>query len=473
VESFTPTFNVGGLASGLDTNAILEQLLAIERRPKTRLLQKQRVEEARQNALRDVKTRLQNLLTAGAGLRDVSTWGDIQTVESSETTKITATRTGGAAAGAYTVVVTQLARAAQVRQGSGAATSASADGTLSIQVGSGTAVDVSIAAGDDLAAIASKINSTSGIGVYATVVESRLYLSGKTTGSTETIAVSQSALADELKLTTGTLADTTITPQDVAMTVNGSSVTSSSNTVTTAIPGVTLTLKAQTAGTTITVGAPAADTEAVKKKIQAFVDQYNSTIDFVRSKLAEKPVVNPEKEDDLLKGVLYGDSGLASLLSTLRSAIADVVTGRPAAADQLSEVGITTGATTGSSALSTDNVTGKLVLDSTKLSEQLAARFSDVKALFTNATGAYASEGLSQRLERVVQPFTQSDGILASRISSQDSVISSLRARQADLDVRLAQREKALRAQFTALETALQQAQAQSSWLAGQIAALA
>lgn len=41
-----------------------------------------------------------------------------------------------------------------------------------------------------------------------------------------------------------------------------------------------------------------------------------------------------------------------------------------------------------------------------------------------------------------------------------------------DLDQRLAIREKALRAKFTAMEAALQSAQSQSQWLSGQLAAL-
>ena len=40
------------------------------------------------------------------------------------------------------------------------------------------------------------------------------------------------------------------------------------------------------------------------------------------------------------------------------------------------------------------------------------------------------------------------------------------------MDVRLATREQALKAQFTAMETALSQAQSQSAWLTSQIAQL-
>src|SRR5262245_13094040 len=115
-----PTFNFGGLASGLDTNSIIDQLMSIEQQPKVRLQQKQVVEQARQSVLKDVQTRLRNLSLQVASLRDPGTWNDVQTVDSTDTTKVTATRTGGAAAGGYSLQIVSLARAAQMTQGTAA-----------------------------------------------------------------------------------------------------------------------------------------------------------------------------------------------------------------------------------------------------------------------------------------------------------------------------------------------------------------
>ena len=188
-------FSVGGLASGLDTNTIVDQLMSIERQPQVRIAQQKTIETARQQALRDINTRLVNLDSAIAGLRDVGTWGDVQSIDSSDSTRVSAVRTGGAAAGGYSIGVTRLARAQQMLQGT-AASAASADSTLTIQVGSGTAVDVSLTAGDSLQTVADKINGSSGMGVYASVVNSKLVLSGRTTGAANTISVTGSAAAD-------------------------------------------------------------------------------------------------------------------------------------------------------------------------------------------------------------------------------------------------------------------------------------
>jgi flagellar capping protein FliD len=60
------------------------------------------------------------------------------------------------------------------------------------------------------------------------------------------------------------------------------------------------------------------------------------------------------------------------------------------------------------------------------------------------------------------------DARLAATKSSGDRLSREI----SDLDTRLELREKALRRQFTSLETALQTNQAQGTWLSGQLASL-
>ena len=466
--SAAPLFNIGGIASGLDTNTIIGQLLAIERQPEVRALQQQHVEEARQNALRDVNTRLTNLQTAIAGLRDVSTWGDVQSVTSSDSANLGVVRTGGAAPGGYQVQVTQLARAHQVTQ-STALAAAGEDDTMHIAVGTGTAVDVDIKSGDTLDTIAAKINGTSGVQVYASVVNSKLVLSGKVTGQANTISVtSENGIEDDLGFSESLAA------RDANYTVDGGAVkTSASNVVTAAIPGVTLTFKGvMSSQASIVVGSPGPNIDAVSGKIQAFVDQYNSTVDFINSKINEKKVVNATTDDDRAKGVLNADPALQGILSQLREAIGDTFTGAAPDLNQLSLVGLSTGKTVGGGTLNQDSIDGRLTLDTDKLSDMLTDRFGEVKKLFTNITGTYASQGLSQRLDALIKPQVQTGGVLASRIAGEQSTIDDLKQRQSDIETRVALRETNLRAQFTAMETALSQSQSLQSQLSGQFAAL-
>lgn len=473
-----PTFNVGGLASGLDTTSIVQQLMALERRPRVRLEQRVQVEEARQTALKDVQTRLRNLLSKAQSLRDAGTWGDVQTVASSDATKVDVRRVGGAAAGGYSVQVVALARAGQLSQG-GSATSATQSDTLRITVGtsSPTTIDVDIAAGDSLQTIADKINGSSNTPVYASLVNGKLILSGKTTGSDATIAVSDGNTGNAFDLAADLAFTQTQAPQNADFWIDSTHYTDrSTNVVKDVLPGLEVTLKAATGGSSVglTVSAPTADAASIETKVKEFVEQYNSTVDFVRSKLEEEKVRNPTTAADRAKGVLRGDGGLTQLLSRLRAAVSDVVTGRPAALDQIADVGVSTGASTG--AVDREAITGRLVIDTAKLAEKLSTSFADVKALFTNVTGSYATEGLSQRFERFLSPWLTGDGssspILSGRIDASRKEVSDLRDTMAELDRRLTLKEKQLRAQFTAMESALGSVQQQGQWLQGQLAAL-
>src|SRR3954465_3724213 len=152
--------NLSGLASGVDTNSIVAQLMALERQPRTRLQWQQSGVQARQNALKDVDTRLTNLLSAAQALRDVATWADTQTVSSSDPTKVTARRLSTAPAGPATVNVTQLAT---TEQRTYAYTSKSQATTIAINSES-----IAIDAGADVNRAADQINAASST-VYAQV----------------------------------------------------------------------------------------------------------------------------------------------------------------------------------------------------------------------------------------------------------------------------------------------------------------
>jgi len=50
--------SLGGLSSGLDTQSIIDQLMAIDRAPETRMKLQQSALQARQQTLTDIGTRL-------------------------------------------------------------------------------------------------------------------------------------------------------------------------------------------------------------------------------------------------------------------------------------------------------------------------------------------------------------------------------------------------------------------------------
>jgi flagellar hook-associated protein 2 len=459
--------SISGLASGIDTASLISALMTIEQRPQARIQQKLVVEQARQAAFKDTLTQLSALKTAYQSVTDPAAWADTQTVSSTDDAHVSAIRTAGAAAGAYVVAITQLARANQYT--ASGATTAAADDVLHLTVG-GTTTDVAIAAGDTLDSIASKIQGVGSSPVYASVVGGQLVISDRATGMAARIS---SITTDG---SSGLSFAETQTAQDAAFTIDGAAHTSGSNVVADAVAGLTLTLRGQTSSpATITVGTPAVDATALQQKLTAFVGQYNTTIGFIIGKLNESVVASPQNDADRAKGVLNGDSSLQSLLSTLRNAFSDLVDGRPPGFQSLAQIGISTGRATGLGGLDSNSIDGKLVFDTTAFSNAVRSDLNNVKALFTNATGDYATEGLAQRLNGILGPWTagsSSNGLLSTRIDGESATISSLQADSAAWTPRLALREQMLRAQFAAMETALSRAQSQSSWLDGQIAQL-
>jgi flagellar hook-associated protein 2 len=457
--------SISGLASGLDTASIISSLMQIEKQPQVRIQQKITQEQARQQSLKDVLSQLNSLTTAYQSLTDVGTWADVQSVVSTDDAHVSATRTAGAAAGSYSIDVTNLARANQFT-GSGVS-AATADDTIHITNGSGT-TDVEIKAGDTLDTIAGKINGTTDSPVYATVFNGSLVLSNKSTG-----------LASKITgVTTGGTSGLTFgesqTALDASFKVNGTTYTRSSNVVGDVIPGLTVALKGAETGATITIGSPAPDTDAITKKLQSFVTQYNTTLEYLLNKVnGSVPATTsgtPATQDPL-----HGDPAIRALIGQLRNSFSDIFQGRPGTMQSLAQAGLSTGKATGAGSLSSDAIDGKLTLDSATFSTALTGNFSNVKALFTNATGSYATEGLGQRLGDLVKPWTASsasNGLLNLRIDSETSTISTLQKQSTDWDVRLQTKQQMLQMQFTAMEVALSKSQSQSSWLDGQIAQL-
>ena len=80
--------------------------------------------------------------------------------------------------------------------------------------------------------------------------------------------------------------------------------------------------------------------------------------------------------------------------------------------------------------------------------------------------------GWARAFERIVHGADTTGGTIDVRITGADAELKRLQQSMADMDQRLALSEQTLRAQFTAMESALAQSQAQSSWLSGQLASL-
>lgn len=438
--------SLGGLASGLDTETMITQLMQIEAQPKTLLQKQQKQEEARKSAFEDVARQMRALSTAVNDLRSVLTWGNSQKATSSDETKVAASVTGtGAPAGSVTVEVLQLARAEQ----------RSFDYTQSNVTINGKSVDLSGTA--DINEAVKKINETDGVGVYAGVVNNKLVLTSRELGAT----ITQSGLTPNGPVVTGQLTQ---------YSVNGVRQTDTNKSVVEAggLPGVQLTLKS--VGTsTLSITPPGADADKVKAKVDAFVTAYNATLDTLNTKLTEDKVKNASTTTDMAKGALRGDATLQSLLSNLRSAVSAPDT-TANVVDSFGDLGIGVAKASTTGTTSADAKLGKISLDATKLTAALAADPDQVRKALGGLAG---TDGLSQAIDRVIDPVGKATtGYIARSQEGSDNQIKRITTRIEDFDRRLTTIEARYRKQFTALETALSSSQSQQSWLSGQINSL-
>lgn len=427
--------SLSGLASGMDTNAIVTQLMAVEGQAKTRLQLADTRAVARQTGLKDFASKLGALRDAANALKSTTTWSNVQQLASSDPTRVAIRTQGAAAPGARVIEVTALAVTAQHAFNY---TSSASPQTLTIG-----SFSLAVDPDSTISTVASAINDREDSPVSAVVAGGKLVLTSRTGGAGGDFTVDAPALVveDPVYARAGS---------DAAYLLDGIAKTSTSNVITDAILGAEITLKATTtAPISLTVSDPAPDTESVKAKVTAFVTAYNAAVDFVRGKLSEEKVKNPTTTTEATKGLFRGDTMLTGVLSSMRSQIGD-----------LSAYGISTGAASGSATFSSDAVAGKLKIDDTKLTAALA----DPDALRT------VLDGLGQRLSDVVTP------VAGARVTERLEGVTAERRQIADAisrtDVRLASKEQRLRAQFAAMESALAASQAAQTQLASQLAGL-
>jgi flagellar hook-associated protein 2 len=466
-----------GMASGLDTELIVSQLMALEQNKVTAVQMRQVKIQAHKDDLSSIKSKLDAFKTAAAALSDAATWKATQTTSSSDISKLGVTLLSGAGIGGHTVQIDKLASSAQ--HGFTYTPSATA-GSFDLSYAPTAAdpnpakVTINVAANATAADVATLINANEASPVYAAVIKDasnneRIVLSARKTGQDSDFTVDTTAMGAGSSLVEDATYSRTGTDLNASYRLDGEAVarTSQSNIIENAIPGVRLTLKGVTTSPTSVTTTPAAiDTEAVTKKVQALVDAYNAVVSATRTELTEKSDPKATTSSGLKVGTLFGDSGLTSMLGSLKNQMTQVVTGLGLTG--LKDLGIDVPKTTGG-APTQDAKDGKLTLDTTKFTEVLNADFTKVRELFT---GKGTTKGISSLLSDYVNSQTGTNGVLTGRMNSDDTVIKDYNAQIDRLNARMKLTQERLKAQFTAMETALNNSQTQQAWLTSQIASL-
>ncbi|TKB25830.1 flagellar hook-associated protein 2 [Desulfopila sp. IMCC35006] len=478
-----------GLATGLDTDTIVTDLMAVERAPIDRLTAKKTSETQRLKAYAQFKAKLDNLKTAVA---DMSITSQVRTtsVSLSSEDAFTATTTSGAV-GSYKVSVVQLSQVQKTVTRGFSSNSESVLGTGTISV-NGTDIAVT-EDNNSLLGLVSSINKLSGTtGVQASIINDgtddspyHLVFTGKDAKTNFTI--------DESKLGLTTAGDLDFEINDVQSAqqavaiIDGITVVSDTNTITGAINGVTLNLNSVNAA--ISSGSQIegeedvdpwnwqtppvyettkmdikSDTGALKEKVTTFVTAYNEAMEWILSGYDEfggssaiPDSTDGSTADTELGAVLRGDATINSMKRQLQGVLTNSVK-NSGKFHILSEIGIST------------NLNGTLKQDNTKLDAALQDNFDDMVSLLS---GDDETAGVMKNFNSLLLNLTSSSkGMYAVKKTAYDSAVKSFDSQLNQMELRMTKREAILRSQFTAMESLISSLNAQGDFLTQQMNAL-
>jgi len=445
------SFNAGGLASGIDTNAIVETLTRLQGRPLELLQTRQAGMRSQVSLLGDLTSKVSAFKTALAAL------GTSGAVGTSPTSNSAFTLTPGtfSAPGSFQIAVTGLASAAKERSQAFASSAAPVTGgTLSLNV-KGTNTDVAIADGASLADVALAINQ-SGALISASVISdgtsSYLSITNRESGFAP-----GTAAADALTVTmasTGSqgqaLATSAIaTATNAVFQLDGLQITRQTNTIVDAVPGATITLRSLSP---VSSGIPVYETaelatnvDLTAKNMETLVTTYNDLFRAVQKQVAVAPGSNRS-------ATLSGDGTVRTLQRAIQGLLTTEV---PGSGDvrTLADLGIKTARD------------GSISIDKTVLAAATSRNPNAVNELFSKATTGLSAVGTTLAAAYI----NPTDGLLVTRSSGITKNIALLDKTSEQMRIRIDNFKTSLIAQFTAMETVVSGLKGIGNFLSSQV----
>jgi flagellar hook-associated protein 2 len=363
-----------GINSNLDTGGIIDNLIKLQRQPIDIVEAKRALEDAKLLSFQDLKDRLQNFKsvvnTLNTEARFLTTTGVFSNNNSNDNNDVAnLTTSSTATSGTFSLVVNNLARETKlISTGFAETSSAIGNGTIAITVGS-TVTEITIDdSNSSLDGIRLAINN-SGANVQANFINDgsttnpvKLVISGKQTGTENAVSISASNTLFGFGQSSPISFTETQAAQNASFDLDGIAVSKASNVVTDVISGTTLTL--ESAGSGIITLSP--DEEAIKEKVQNYVDGYNEIILHLRSELALT-------ESTGETGVLFANFTIQNLQQTLRETVSDEVVGIDGSFNFLSQIGVRT------------QSDGTISIDDGILSTAIASDIGNVTQLFSSS----------------------------------------------------------------------------------------
>jgi flagellar hook-associated protein 2 len=382
-----------GIGSGLDVNAIVDKLMALERKPLDALATQQSAFQTKISAYGAVKSALGALQAALAGLKGPA----FRALEAKLSDPAIATVATGAGArpGSHSVEVLTLAQAHRIASGGFASTADTVgSGTLTFRFGtwsggtftqSATAATGTVTIGpgqSSLAGIRDAVNAAK-IGVTASIVDDgtakrlvftspsgaamsmKVDVADDDGNALDAAGLSQLAYDPAGAAGAGRNMTEKVVAQDATLRVDGIDIAKPTNVVADALEGVTLTLAKTNAGSPASLDL-AAGTKDGLAAMEAFVKAYNDV---------QKTIASLTRYDAATRkaSVLTGDATARMIQQQVRALVGGAVGGLsdgPGALATLAQAGVKTSAD------------GTITLDTGKFTALLASNAAGVERLF-------------------------------------------------------------------------------------------
>ncbi|QOQ54632.1 flagellar hook-associated protein 2 [Bacillus amyloliquefaciens] len=493
---------ITGLNSGLDVDSLVKKLMDAEKQPLNKLNQQKQTLEWKRDAYREMNTQITDMYSTTFNNMLMSTNWNKKTVTSSDSS-VSAVAVSAEQNISTSMSVQQLATPTTYKSSGAINFTSGQSQTLKFNVTNPgdtkpTEVNVTIAATDKIEDVISKLNS-SGLGVTAlrekisngTDYADTIAFTSNKTGEGFTLAAGDDATKSFLKDQLGFAVDDTTNEltanaegKNAKFTFNGLEMTKTSNNFT--INGIKYTLNSVTdSNKTVTINSTT-DTDGIFNNIKDFVDKYNTLIKNVNAKVTESkyrdytPLTDDQREAMTDKqveqweakaksGLLRSDSTLQNGLAEMRIDLYSTVTidGKKY---QLADFGIET----------SDNYAdqGKLVIkDEAKLKQKITENPSLVAKLFnadspdTAKTKNPEEQGIARRLKDTLnkmqtqiskQAGTESSVstsfAIGKSLNEVETNITNMKTKLDDIETRYYKK-------FSALDTALEKLNSQSSYL--------
>ncbi|MBB5218500.1 flagellar hook protein [Treponema rectale] len=262
---------------------------------------------------------------------------------------------------------------------------------------------------------------------------------------------------------------------DAVIKYEGITMTRSSNDIDDVIPHITLHLH-DTSEKTVTVKIDP-DTESAKDALINFVGNYNQTIAEMNILSSDKSEIISEldyltsDEQDKAKerlGMFQGDFTLTNGKSSLQRIISSGYRySTDAQITLLSQIGISTNASTGNRGYNPGQMRGYLEVDEKKLDEMLASNLNEIKNMFgfDSDGDLIIDNGVAFLLDKQLTSWVQSGGIISAKTNALEGNIKSSNSKITRLETQLERKEAELKSKYASMEGTLNNLEAQQNSL--------